>query len=77
MHDAITRYGAPEIFDTDPGCQFTSQEFTGLLKQVHIAISMDGTSCWRDNLFVERFWRGVKYEEVYLHAYDGVSEAKK
>jgi putative transposase len=72
---AMHRYGAPDIFNTDQGCQFTSQEFTGLLTHHHIAISMDGQGCWRDNVFVERLWRSVKYEEVYLHAYDSVSEA--
>ena len=77
VQDAITRYGVPDIFNTDQGCQCTNQEFTGLLKQHHIAISMDGTGCWRDHVFVERFWRSVKYEEVYLHADDGVSEAQK
>ena len=57
--------------------QFTSREFTGLLKDHGIQISMDGTGCWRDNVFVERLWKSVKYEEVYLHAYDSVSEAKR
>ena len=76
VQEAITRSGAPEIFNTDPGCQFTSLEFTGLLKQHHIAISMDGAGCWRDNVFVERLWKSVKYEEVYLHAYDSINEAK-
>ena len=74
--EAIARYGKPEIFNTDQGSQFTSQEFTGLLKENGIAISMDGKGCWRDNVFVERLWRSVKYEEVYLHAYDTVSAAK-
>ena len=76
VQEAINRYGAPEIFNTDQGCQFTSQEFTDLLKDNGIQISMDGKGCWRDNVFVERLWRSVKYEEVYLHAYDTVSEAK-
>ena len=75
VQEAITRYGTPEIFNTDQGCQFTSQEFTGLLKQHHIAIRMDGTGCWRDNVFVERLWRSVKFAEVYLHAYETVSAA--
>ena len=74
--EAINRYGKPEIFNTDQGCQFTSLEFTGLLKDNGIQISMDGKGCWRDNVFVERLWRSVKYEEVYLHAYDSVSDAK-
>lgn len=77
VQDAIHRYGKPAIFNTDQGCQFTSQEFTGLLKDHGIQISMDGTGCWRDNVFVERLWRSVKYEEVYLRAYDGVSDAKR
>jgi putative transposase len=76
VREAIARYGAPEIFNTDQGSQFTSLEFTGLLKAHGIAISMDGKGCWRDNVFVERLWRSVKYEEVYLRAYDSVSEAK-
>ena len=77
VNEAILRHGTPEIFNTDQGCQFTSLEFTGLLKQNGIAISMDGKGCWRDNVFVERLWRSVKYEEVYLHAYDSVSEARQ
>jgi putative transposase len=76
VKDALSRYGAPEIFNTDQGSQFTSQAFTGLLKQHEIRISMDGKGCWRDNVFVERLWKSVKYEEVYLHGYATVSEAK-
>jgi transposase InsO family protein len=76
VQEAINRYGEPEIFNTDQGCQFTSLEFTGLLKDNGIQISMDGKGCWRDNVFVERLWRSVKYEEVYLHAYDSVSDAR-
>ena len=64
VREAITQYGCPEIFNTDQGCQFTSQEFTGLLKDQGIQISMDGKGCWRDNVFVERLWRSLKYEEV-------------
>jgi putative transposase len=75
VQEALTRYGRPGIFNTDQGSQFTSLEFTGLLKDHGIQISMDGTGCWRDNVFVERLWRSVKYEEVYLRAYDGVSAA--
>ena len=75
MREAIPRYGRPEIFNTDQGCQFTSQEFTGLLRDHEIQISMDGTGRWRDNVFVERLWRSLKYEEVYLHAYETVCEA--
>ena len=74
---AIEQHGVPEIFNTDQGCQFTSQEFTGLLQAHGIQISMDGTGCWRDNVFVERLWRTVKYEEVYLHAYETVGAAQQ
>ena len=76
LQEAITRYGAPEIFNTDQGSQFTSSEFTGQLKANGIRISMDGKSCWRDNVFVERLWRTIKYHEVYLKAYESVSHAK-
>lgn len=77
VSEALRRYGTPEIFNSDQGCQFTSLEFTGLLKGHGIAISMDGKGCWRDNVFVERLWKTVKYEEVYLHAYDSVSDAHR
>jgi putative transposase len=76
VQEAIQRYGTPEIFNTDQGSQFTSLEFTQLLKDHGIAISMDGKGCWRDNVFVERLWKSIKYEEVYLHAYESVSAAK-
>jgi len=76
LQDAIARYGAPEIFNTDQGSQFTSVEFTGVLKENGIRISMDGKGCWRDNVFVERLWRTIKYDEVYLKAYESVSHAK-
>ncbi|CAG4884669.1 Integrase [Georgfuchsia toluolica] len=83
VREAIARHGKPEIFNTDQGSQrsppkrgFTSNEFTGLLKGQGIQISMDGKGCWRDNVFVERLWKNVKYEEVYLKAYDSVSIAK-
>lgn len=76
VQEAIDRYGVPEIFNTDQGSQFTSFEFTQLLKDNDIAISMDGRGCWRDNVFVERLWKSIKYEEVYLHAYETVSAAK-
>ena len=75
VEEALGRYGCPEIFNTDQGAQFTSAAFTGLLQDRGIAISMDGQGCWRDNIFVERLWRSIKYEEVYLHAYDAVSAA--
>ena len=77
VREAITQYGCPEIFNTDQGCQFTSQEFTGLLKDQGIQISMDGKGCWRDNVFVERLWKSIKYEEVYLHAYETVGAAQQ
>ena len=77
VQEAINRYGKPDIFNTDQGCQFTSLEFTGLLKQHGIAISMDGKGCWRDNVFVERLWKSIKYEEVYLHAYETIRVAQQ
>lgn len=77
VREAIHRYGTPEIFNTDQGSQFTDSGFTGQLEAHSIAISMDGKGCWRDNIFVERLWRSVKYEEVYLHAYDSVTQAKE
>jgi len=77
VQEAITQYGTPDIFNTDQGCQFTSLEFTGLLKDHGIQISMDGKGCWRDNVFVERLWKSIKYEEVYLHAYETVSAAQQ
>ena len=76
LEDALARYGKPEIFNTDQGSQFTGTAFTGMLIKNGIAISMDGKGAWRDNVFVERLWRSVKYEEVYLRAYDTVSEAR-
>ena len=76
VEEALAKHGKPEIFNTDQGSQFTSLDFTGLLKQHDIAISMDGKGAWRDNVFVERLWRSVKYEEVYLRAYDSVAEAR-
>ena len=72
----LTWYGAPDIFNADQGSQFTSVAFTSLLRDNGIAISMDGRGSWRDNVFVERLWRSVKYEEVYLRAYDTVTEAR-
>lgn len=76
VEEALARHGRPEIFNTDQGSQFTGQDFTGLLSDNAIAISMDGKGAWRDNVFVERLWRSVKYEEVYLRAYDSVGEAR-
>jgi putative transposase len=76
LEDALARHGRPEIFNTDQGSQFTGAAFTGVLADNGIAISMDGQGAWRDNVFVERLWRSVKYEEVYLRAYDSVSDAR-
>ncbi|HTO80473.1 MAG TPA: IS3 family transposase, partial [Methylocystis sp.] len=76
LEEALARHGRPEIFNTDQGSQFTSADFTAVLLDAKVAISMDGKDAWRDNVFVERLWRSVKYEGVYLHAYDSVSEAK-
>jgi len=72
VEEALTKHGKPEIFNTDQGSQFTSAPFIGLLKDNGIAVSMDGKGAWRDNVFVERLWRSVKYEEVYLKAYASV-----
>jgi putative transposase len=77
LEEAILKYGVAEIMNTDQGSQFTSAAFVGVLQQNSIRISMDGKGCWRDNVFVERLWKTVKYEEVYLRAYDTVSEAKQ
>ncbi len=76
LEEALARYGKPEIFNTDQGSQFTSLAFTSVLQREEIAISMDGRGAWRDNVVVERLWRSVKYEEVYLRAYGAVSEAR-
>jgi len=76
VDEALARHGRPEIFNTDQGSQFTSAAFTGLLAENAIRISMDGRGSWRDNVFVERLWRSVKYEEVYLRAYDSVAQAR-
>ncbi len=76
LEDALARHGKPEVFNTDQGSQFTGTAFTGVLASNGIAISMDGKGAWRDNVFVERLWRSIKYEEVYLRAYDGVGQAR-
>jgi len=76
LEEALAHYGNPEIFNTDQGCQFTSTEFTGVLEHCGITISMDGKGRCMDNIFIERLWRSLKYEEVYLHAYTSVAEAK-
>ena len=76
LQEALGKHGKPEIFNTDQGSQFTCEAFTDVLTRNEIRISMDGKGAWRDNVFVERLWRTVKYEEVYLHAYDSVSDAR-
>lgn len=76
LKEALARHGRPEIFNSDQGSQFTSTDFIQVLKDAAIAISMDGKGAWRDNVFVERLWRTIKYEEVYLRAYANVPEAR-
>ena len=76
LEEALAKHGRPEIFNSDQGSQFTSEAFTGVLIENKIAISMDGKGAWRDNVFVERIWKSVKYEEVYLRAYDSVADAR-
>jgi putative transposase len=76
LREALARYGAPEIFNTDQGCQFTSLEFTEVLKEAGVRISMDSKGRWMDNIMIERLWRSLKYESVYLHAFETGSEAK-
>lgn len=77
LKDAMRRHGKPEIMNSDQGSQFTSIDFIKTLKDADIQISMDGKGAWRDNVFVERLWRTIKYEEVYLRAYDSVSVARE
>jgi len=77
LEEAITKYGRPEIFNTDQGAQFTSAQFTGILKANEIEISMDGKGRWMDNVFIERLWRSVKYEHVYLHSYDSIADLRQ
>ena len=76
LEEAMAKYGVPEIFNTDQGSQFTSEEFTGVLKSSDIKISMNGKGRWMDNVFIERLWRSLKYEEVYLKAYTTPTEAR-
>ena len=76
LEEALANYGSPEIFNTDQGAQFTSEAFTGVLIDAGVDISMDGKGRWVDNVFVERLWRSVKYEDVYLKAYETVAEAR-
>ena len=77
LQEAFTRHGTPEIVNTDQGSQFTADEFVRAVQARGCKLSMDGRGAWRDNVFVERLWRSVKYEEVYLHAYDSVSQARR
>jgi putative transposase len=77
LEEAIHRYGKPEIFNSDQGSQYTSEAFTSMLLDKVIRISMDGKGAWRDNIFVERLWRSVKYEEVYLKAYESMADARQ
>ena len=77
LEEAILKYGPPEIMNTDQGSPFTRSAFISVLEQNKIQISMDGKGCWRDNVFIERLWKSVKYEEIYLHSYDSVSIAKQ
>ena len=77
LEEAIHKYGTPEIFNTDQGSQFTSLEFTSILTDNNIKISIDGRNRWMDNIFVERFWKTFKYQEVYLKTYKSISHAKK
>ena len=77
LEEAIQKYGTPDIFNTDQGSQFTSDDFIKVLKDHHIKPSMDGRGRWRDNVFIERLWKTVKYQEVYLKAYESITHAKK
>jgi putative transposase len=76
LQEALAKFGAPEIFNTDQGSQFTGDEWTTVLDNAGVAISMDGKGRWIDNVFIERLWRSVKYEEVYLHGYENGTEAR-
>jgi putative transposase len=77
LEEALSSYGVPEIFNTDQGSQFTSEVFTGILNAQGVRISMDGKGRWVDNVFIERLWKSVKYEEVYLKGYNSISEARR
>ena len=77
LEEALARYGSPEIFNTDQGSQFTSLAFTEILQREGVKISMDGKGQWRDNVFIERLWRSLKYEEVYLHDYESGTGARQ
>ena len=77
LKGAVSRYNCPEIFNTDQGSQFTAETFTDALKSRSIAISMDGKGRWMDNVFIERLWKSVKYEDIYLKAYNSMAETKR
>jgi putative transposase len=77
LEEALAKYGTPEIFNTDQGSQFTSEGFIGKLNSHGIQISMDGKGRWMDNVFIERLWKSVKYEDVYLKAYSSIAEARQ
>jgi len=77
LEEALAIYGAPEIFNSDQGCQFTSEGFTDVLKVHGIKISMDSKGRWMDNVFIEHLWRSLKYEEIYLRAHDSTAHAKQ
>lgn len=77
LEEAMTNYGCPEIFNTDQGSQFTAEVFTDVLQSNNIAISMDGKGRWMDNVFIERLWKSVKYEDIYLKSYGSMTEARK
>jgi putative transposase len=77
LEEAFAKYGLPEIVNTDQGSQFTSTDFTDAVRSRGIDLSMDGKGSWRDNVFIERLWRSVKYEEIYLKAYESVGQARK
>jgi putative transposase len=77
LEEALAKYGSPEVFNTDQGCQFTSDDFTAVLKQAGVQISMDGKGRWMDNVFIERLWRSLKYECVYLHAFQDGLQARQ
>ncbi len=76
LEEAMTKHGRPDIFNTDQGSQFTSPRFTELLRDANVRLSMDGRGRWLDNVFIERLWRSLKYECVYLHAFEAGSEAR-
>ena len=76
LEEALARFGCPEIFNTDQGSQFTSPRFTGVLEKAGVRISMDGRGRWMDNVFIERLWRSLKYECIYLHAFETGSELR-